>query len=148
MSKGSINKVMLIGNLGADPESRFTDGGTAVCNIRIATSKSWTDKNSGDKQERTQWHRIVMWRQLAEIAGQYLKKGAKVYIEGELETREWEKDGVKQYTTEVVASEMQMLDSRGDRDAQPASQSGYSSTPTSAAPSNPSNGGDEDDLPF
>lgn len=110
MSKGSINKVMLIGNLGSDPELRFTPNGVQVANFSLATTESWTDK-SGERQERTEWHRIVLWRRLAEIAGQYLKKGSKIYIEGKLQTRSWEdQNGQKRYTTEVVANSMEMLD--------------------------------------
>lgn len=105
----SVNKVILVGNLGADPETRYTAGGDAVCNIRLATTESWKDKD-GDKQERTEWHRVVFYRKLAEIAGQYLKKGAPVYIEGRIRTRKWQnKDGEDQYTTEIEAHEMQML---------------------------------------
>ena len=110
MSKGSINKVMLIGNLGSDPELRFTPSGEQVANFSLATTESWTDK-SGERQERAEWHRIVLWRRLAEVAGQYLKKGSKIYIEGKLQTRSWEdQNGQKRYTTEVVANSMQMLD--------------------------------------
>jgi len=110
MSKGSINKVILIGNLGSDPELRFTPSGVQVANFNLATSESWTDK-SGERQERAEWHRIVLWRRLAEIAGQYLKKGSKIYIEGKLQTRSWEdQNGQKRYTTEVVANSMEMLD--------------------------------------
>ena len=110
MSKGSINKVMLIGNLGSDPELRFTPSGVQVANFSLATTESWTDK-SGERQERAEWHRIVLWRRLAEIAGQYLKKGSKIYIEGKLQTRSWEdQNGQKRYTTEVVANSMEMLD--------------------------------------
>ena len=110
MSKGSINKVMLIGNLGSDPELRFTPSGVQVANFSLATTESWTDK-SGERQERAEWHRIVLWRRLAEIAGQYLKKGSKIYIEGKLQTRSWEdQNGQKRYTTEVVANSMEILD--------------------------------------
>ena len=110
MSKGSINKVMLIGNLGSDPELRFTPSGVQVANFSLATTESWTDK-SGERQERAEWHRIVLWRRLAEVAGQYLKKGSKIYIEGKLQTRSWEdQNGQKRYTTEVVANSMEMLD--------------------------------------
>ena len=111
---GSINKVTLIGNLGKDPEVRHTQDGAPIVTLAIATSDSWKDKATGEKREKTEWHRVVMFGKLAEIAGEYLKKGSKVYIEGELRTRDWEKDGQKHYTTEVVASEMQMLDSRGE----------------------------------
>ncbi len=116
MARG-INKVILIGNLGADPETRYMPSGNAVCNITLATTDSWKDRNTGQQQERTEWHRVVFFGRLAEIAGQYLRKGSKIYIEGRLQTREWEKDGIKRYTTEVVVDmggQMQMLDSRGD----------------------------------
>ena len=116
MSRG-INKVILIGNIGGDPVTRHMPNGNAVCNITLATSDSWKDKNTGQLQERTEWHRVVFFGKLAEIAGQYLRKGSKIYIEGKLQTREWEKDGIKRYTTEVVVDmggQMQMLDSKGD----------------------------------
>lgn len=113
MARG-INKVILVGNLGADPETRFMPSGSAVCNITIATSESWKDKQSGQSQERTEWHRVVFFNRLAEIANEYLRKGSKVYVEGSLRTRKWQdKNNVERYTTEIVASEMQMLDGRG-----------------------------------
>ncbi|MFT5605034.1 MAG: single-strand DNA-binding protein [Paracoccaceae bacterium] len=112
MARG-INKVILIGNLGQDPETRYMPSGGAVTNITVATSESWKDKNTGEAQERTEWHRVVFFNRLAEIVGEYLKKGSKVYVEGALRTRKWEKNGVDMYTTEIVAAEMQMLDSRG-----------------------------------
>ena len=116
MARGGVNKVIILGNVGADPELRYTPGGAAVTNFNIATNESWTD-NNGEKQERTEWHRIVVWGRLAEICNQYLRKGSKVYVEGRLQTRSWEgQDGQKRYTTEVVAREMQMLDGRGDMD--------------------------------
>lgn len=109
MARG-INKVIIVGNLGADPEIRHTGGGTTVTNIRVATSETWTDKQSGEKQERTEWHRIVLFGRLAEIAGEYLKKGRQVYIEGSLRTDKYtDKDGIERYTTDIVANEMQML---------------------------------------
>jgi single-strand DNA-binding protein len=109
---GGVNKVILIGNLGADPEVRFTPGGQAVANFRIATSESWTDKN-GQKQERTEWHRIVVWGKLAELCGEYLKKGRQCYVEGRLQTREWtDKENRKNYTTEVVANSVVFLGGR------------------------------------
>lgn len=109
----SINKVFLIGNLGSDPESlRYTPAGVAVINIRIATNETWKDKQTGEQQQRTEWHRVVLYARLAEIVQQYLRKGAKVWIEGRLQTREWEREGQKQYTTEIVANEISMLDSR------------------------------------
>lgn len=114
MARGGINKVMLIGNLGVDPEVRYSPSGAAVTNIRIATSESWKDRQTGEMQERTEWHRIVFFGKLAEIAGEYLRKGSKVYVEGRLQTRKWQgQDGQDRYTTEVVANEMQMLDGRG-----------------------------------
>ena len=113
MARG-INKVILIGNLGQDPESRTTPGGTTVTNIRIATSESWRDKQSGEMKEQTEWHTVVMWNRLGEIAAEYLKKGSQVYIEGRLRTRKWQdKTGNDRYSTEIVASEMQMLGGRG-----------------------------------
>lgn len=113
MARG-INKVILVGNLGNDPETRYLPDGNAVTNISVATSESWKDKNTGQQNDRTEWHRVVFFRRLAEIAGEYLKKGSKVYIEGQLRTRQYEKEGQKHYSTEIVANEMQMLDSRGD----------------------------------
>jgi single-strand DNA-binding protein len=109
----SINKVIIIGNLGKDPEIRYTPNGSAVCNITVATSRQWKDKNSGDKQEETEWHRIVFFDRMAEIAGEYLKKGRPVYVEGRLKTRKWtDKDGVEKYTTEIMAENMQLLGGR------------------------------------
>jgi single-strand DNA-binding protein len=162
----SVNKVILVGNLGRDPEVRFMPNGEAVCNFSIATTDNWRDKN-GQKQERTEWHNIVMYRKLAEIAGEYLKKGRPVYIEGRLQTRKWQtKEGQDRYTTEIIAEEMQMLGSRGDggssggyepmdEDQSRSSSSAVSSAPstsTSAAPSKPSGAADfdqfEDDIPF
>ncbi|KKO49485.1 single-stranded DNA-binding protein [Arsukibacterium sp. MJ3] len=114
MARG-VNKVILIGNLGADPEVRYMPQGGAVANMTLATSESWTDKASNEKKEQTEWHKVVIYQRLAEIAGEYLRKGSKVYIEGKLKTRKWtDKDGVERYTTEIVASELQMLDGRGD----------------------------------
>ena len=113
MARG-VNKVILIGNLGAEPEVRYTPSGTAVANITVATSTSWRDKQSGDMVDRTEWHRVVFFGRLAEIVGEYLHKGSKIYLEGSLRTRKWQdKSGTDRYTTEIVASEMHMLDSRG-----------------------------------
>lgn len=110
----SVNKVILVGNLGKDPETRYMPNGDAVCNITVATTDSWKDKATGEKKEATEWHRVVFYRKLAEITGQYLKKGNQVYIEGKLATRKWQdKDGNDRYTTEIVADTMQMLGSRG-----------------------------------
>lgn len=109
----SVNKVILVGNLGADPETRYTQGGDAICSIRLATTDSYKDKTSGEKREVTEWHRVVFYRKLAEIAGQYLKKGSQVYLEGKIKTRKWQdKDGKDNYTTEIVAEQMQLLGGR------------------------------------
>ena len=138
-----INKVILVGNLGNDPDVRSLPNGDQVTNISIATSKSWT--KDGQKKEQTEWHRVVFFRKLAEIAGQYLKKGSKVYVEGELRTRSYDKDGQKHYSTEIVANEMQMLDSKGDNQqsqpsgSQPAAKDKWS--PPAADDFN-------DDIPF
>jgi single-strand DNA-binding protein len=115
----SVNKVILVGNLGRDPETRYAPEGGAICNISVATTDTWKDKTSGEKQERTEWHRVVFFNRLAEIAGEYLKKGSQVYIEGSLRTRKWQdKEGQERYTTEIVADRMQMLGSRqGSGDA-------------------------------
>lgn len=113
MARG-VNKVILVGNLGKDPEMKYTASGAAIANITIATSESWNDKQTGEKQEKTEWHRVVFFRRLAEIAGEYLRKGSQVYIEGKLQTRKWQdQNGQDRYTTEIVANEMQMLGSRG-----------------------------------
>lgn len=118
MSQG-INKVILIGNLGQDPEVKYTPGGDAVANFTLATSESWKDKQTGQRQERTEWHRVVAFRRLGEICGEYLRKGSKVYLEGRLQTRKWQdKQGNDRYTTEIVARDMQILDSRSDKGAQ------------------------------
>ena len=117
MSRG-INKVILIGNLGDDPETRYTPSGTAVTNIRVATSERWKDRQSGEMQERTEWHRVVLFTRLAEVAAEYLRKGSRVYIEGRIQTRKWQdQSGQDRYTTEIVANDMQMLDSRSDAPA-------------------------------
>lgn len=114
MSRG-INKVILVGNLGADPETRYTANGSAVTNIRLATSETWKDKNSGETQERTEWHRVVFFGKLAEIAGEYLRKGRQVYVEGSLRTNKYQaQDGTDRYSTDVVGDQMQMLGVRGD----------------------------------
>jgi len=120
----SVNKVTLIGTLGRDPEMRYMPNGNAVVNLSLATDESYNDKQSGQKVEQTEWHRITAYGKLAEIMGQYLKKGSKSYIEGKLRTREWEKDGVKRYTTEIIANDMMMLDGRGD-----GAMAGMSSAP-------------------
>ncbi len=145
MASRGVNKVILVGNCGQDPETKFTAGGAAVTNISIATSESWKDKQSGQTQERTEWHRVVFFNRLAEIAGEYLRKGSKLYIEGSLRTRKWQdQQGQDRYTTEIVGNEMQMLDSRSDQ----GQSSGYnqgggyspqaSSAPQQAPAANPS----------
>ena len=160
MARG-VNKVILVGNLGKDPEIRYSPNGGAVANVTIATSESWKDKVSGEKQEKTEWHRVVFFGRLAEIAGEYLKKGAQIYVEGRLQTRKWQdKEGKDRYTTEIVANEMQMLGSREGRGA-PAdhgdfdqSASSQESRPAARAPAGaPSTGGGgmgdfDDDIPF
>ena len=113
MASRGVNKVILVGNVGNDPEVRYMPNGNAVANVSVATSDSWKDRNTGDQQERTEWHRVVFFNRLAEIVEQYVKKGTKLYLEGRLQTRSWEQDGAKRYSTEIVANEMQMLDSRG-----------------------------------
>ncbi len=119
MARG-VNKVILIGNLGTDPEVRYMPSGGAVANVSLATTDTWKDRQSGDQQERTEWHRLVFYGRLGEIVGEYLRKGSKVYVEGRLQTRKWQgKDGQDRYTTEIVANEMQMLDSRGGTAAFP-----------------------------
>lgn len=151
MARG-VNKVILVGNLGKDPEVRFAPSGGAVANITIATTESWKDKQTGEKQEKTEWHRVVFFNRLAEIVGEYLKKGSQVYIEGRLQTRKWQgQDGQDRYTTEIVANEMQMLGGRaggGDtawnkpESSAPAQQQ---EAPQASAP--PSDDFD-DDVPF
>jgi len=132
MARG-INKVILIGNLGNDPETRYMPSGGAVTNISLATSESWKDKQTGQPQERTEWHRVVFFNRLAEIAGEYLRKGSKVYVEGSLRTRKWQdQSGQDKYTTEIVANEMQMLDSRGGGQAAPYPDQGFNQAPAAA----------------
>jgi single-strand DNA-binding protein len=161
-----VNKVILIGNAGNDPEFRVMPNGNGVANVSLATSETWKDKTTGEQQEKTEWHRVIFFNRLAEIVEQYVKKGGKLYIEGRLQTRSWEQDGVKRYTTEIVASEMQMLDSRGGggnagdnsfgqgqtqgQEAQggaaPAARSSSTSAAPQAAPANFDNF--DDDIPF
>ena len=162
----SVNKVILVGNLGRDPETRYSPNGGAICNVSIATTRNWKDKASGERKEETEWHRVVFYDRLAEIAGEYLKKGRPVYVEGRLKTRKWtDKDGVEKYTTEVIADQMQLLGSRegtgaGD-DGGGGGGGGYSrpaARPAAAAPpattpkpaAKPSTGFDDmdDDIPF
>ncbi len=149
MARG-INKVILVGNLGADPEVKYMPSGAAVANISLATAESWKDKQTGEKQERTEWHRVVFFSRLAEIAGEYLRKGSQVYVEGRLQTRKWQdKNGQDRYTTEIVANDMQMLGGRGGAsgggfDAPPAAGRDTQSKPEPAAASSDF----DDDIPF
>ncbi|MCR9262234.1 MAG: single-stranded DNA-binding protein [Pseudomonadaceae bacterium] len=162
MARG-INKVILIGNLGRDPETRYAQNGGAVTNFSVATSESWRDKASGENQERTEWHNVVCFARLAEIAGEYLRKGSKVYIEGSLRTTSWEQDGQKKYRTEIMARELQMLDSRGgnmdggmggnqdSRRAPAGAPTGFESNSPAMADNAPTLSDDtdfEDDIPF
>ncbi len=158
----SVNKVILMGNLGRDPEVRYSPDGAAVCNVSIATTSSWKDKNSGERREETEWHRVVFYNRLAEIAGEYLKKGRPVYVEGRIKTRKWQnKEGVDQYTTEVVADNMQLLGGRdgGDGGSSGGNEGGSgASRPAARAqqaarPAAPAAGGAnlsdmDDDIPF
>ena len=154
MARG-VNKVIIVGNLGQDPEVKYMPSGQAVCNISVATTDSWSDKASGEKQEKTEWHRVVFFRRLAEIAGEYLRKGSQVYIEGRLQTRKWQdQSGVEKYTTEIIANEMQMLGGRGGGggasgggfDAPTADGSSSSAPVKSAVPSTADDF--DDDIPF
>ncbi len=144
VGRGSVNKVILVGRLGQDPELKYTPNGAAVTNFTLATNETWKD-NEGNRQEKTEWHRIVMWRRLAEVAGEYLKKGSKIYVEGRLQTRSWQdKDGIKRYMTEVVADNMTMLDAK-----QSTGEAAPAAAPAPAAEEPPlPEPSEEDDLPF
>tara|TARA_Y200000002_G_scaffold383247_1_gene404401 strand:+ start:10459 stop:10884 length:426 start_codon:yes stop_codon:yes gene_type:complete len=131
MAQRGVNKVILVGNVGNEPEIRYTSSGQAVANLSLATSEVWKDKTTGDKQERTEWHRIVSFGKSAEIVRDYIKKGSKLFVEGSLKTRKWEdKNGVERYTTEVVSNEIQMLDSRGDQNSAPSPAQGMAEIPS------------------
>ena len=155
MARG-INKVILVGNLGADPETRYMPSGGAVTNLSIATSESWKDKQTGEQKERTEWHKVAMFNRLAEIAAEYLRKGSQVYIEGKLRTRKWQdRDGNDRYTTEVIADEMQMLGGRGgggmgggQGGGMSGGRSGGDPGPGSAPPRQPAPDDFDDDIPF
>ena len=157
MARG-VNKAILIGNLGRDPEVRYSPNGSAVANVTLATSESWKDKNSGEKQEKTEWHRVVFFGRLAEIAGEYLKKGSQIYVEGRLQTRKWQdKEGRDRYTTEIVAGEMQMLGSRSGAGApsdnfnqdQPETATAAAASAPKGEASTAKAGADfDDDIPF
>lgn len=156
----SVNKVIVLGNLGKDPEVRYTPSGSAVCNLRVATTRNWKSKDSGEKMEETEWHSVVLYDRQAEIAGEYLKKGRPVYIEGRLKTRKWQdKEGVDRYTTEIVADSMQLLGGRegttgsgSDEDAPqraaPAPRAPAASAPRPAPKANTGFDGMDDDIPF
>jgi len=152
MASRGINKVILVGNLGADPENRMSQAGNAITNISIATSESWKDKNSGQQQERTEWHRVVFFNRLAEIAAEYLRKGSKVYVEGSLRTRKWQdQNGQDRYTTEIVGNDMQMLDSRGMGGDSYGGGTQSAPPPQSQPQPTPGGGGFDpvdDDIPF
>ena len=147
MARG-VNKVILVGNLGRDPEVRYMPSGNAVANVTLATTESWKDKQTGEKQERTEWHNVVFYSRLAEIAGEYLKKGSQVYVEGSLRTRKWQdKSGNDRYTTEIIASDMQMLGGRGGS----AGYSGGDTAPATVEPSSSTGSAApdfDDDIPF
>ena len=150
MASRGINKVILVGNLGNDPESRTSQTGNAITNISVATSETWKDKSTGQQQERTEWHRVVFFNRLAEIAAEYLRKGSKVYVEGSLRTRKWQdQNGQDRYTTEVVGNEMQMLDSRG-MGSDPYGGATQSAPPPQPQPTSGGGGFDpvDDDIPF
>jgi len=146
MARG-INKVILVGNLGKDPEVRYMANGGAVCNVTLATSESWKDKQTGEQKDKTEWHNIVFYRRLAEIAGEYLRKGSQIYVEGKLQTRKWQdKSGNDRYTTEIIAAEMQMLGGRGGGSAD---FGGSSASQAAPAPASASASDDfDDDIPF
>lgn len=150
MARG-VNKVIIVGNLGGEPEVRFTPGGSAVANITVATSTSWRDKQSGDMQERTEWHRVVFFNRLAEVVGEYMHKGSKIYVEGSLRTRKWQdKAGADRYTTEIVGNEMQMLDSRasGGQGAPAYSNNKTQQASTPAPATADAMPIEDDDIPF
>lgn len=155
MASRGVNKVILVGNLGQDPDSKSTQNGSTITNISVATSETWKDKQTGEQQERTEWHRVVFFNRLAEIAAQYLTRGSKVYIEGSLRTRKWQDNsGQDRYSTEIIANEMQMLDSRGSAGANPGGGGGYQQKQAPQAPQVPvtdTSGFDQafdDDIPF
>jgi single-strand DNA-binding protein len=139
-----VNKVILVGSLGADPETRYSSAGAAITNIRVAVNEQWKDKSSGEMQKRTEWIRIKFFGRLAEIAGEYLKKGSQVYIEGKLRTEEYEKDGIKRYSTDVIADEMQMLGGKPDGASNPQRSSGKAP----AREAQPTDQFESDEIPF
>ena len=146
MARSGINKVILVGNLGQDPEVKYTAGGDAVTTLSLATSDSWKDKDKGQDQERTEWHRVVLWRRLAEIAGEYLNKGSKVYVEGQLRTRKWEQEGQTRYTTEIIARELQFLDSKNTTESPKTNDSQVETE--KSLPEIEDSSIDDDEIPF
>jgi single-strand DNA-binding protein len=147
MARG-INKVIIVGNLGGDPETRYMPSGSAVTNLTVATNESWKDKQTGEQKDRTEWHKVAMFNRLAEIAAEYLRKGSQVYIEGKLRTRKWQdKNGQDRWTTEIIADEMQMLGGRGGGGGSAPMSSGQQSGPSSAPPQAGPDDFD-DDIPF
>jgi single-strand DNA-binding protein len=151
MASRGVNKVILVGNAGADPELRYLPSGAPVANLRLATSSSWKDKQSGEREERTEWHRVVFFNRLAEIVRDYVHKGSQIYVEGSLRTRNYEKDGQTHYSTEIVANEMQMLGGRGgDAGGSPSSRGGSAKAPADVPPPSeaPVEEPLDDDIPF
>ena len=159
MASRGVNKVILVGNVGQDPETRYMPNGNAVTNISLATSETWKDKNTGEQVEKTEWHRITFYQRLAEIVAEYVRKGSKLYVEGRLQTRSWEQDGIKRYATDIIANEMQMLDSRGGsgggggnsggnnyQSSQPSQQSSQPQGVSQPAPADMDSY--DDDIPF
>lgn len=145
----SLNKVQIIGHLGRDPETRYSQGGDCICNIAVATTESWKDKTTGEKKELTEWHRVVLYRKLGEIASQYLKKGSQVYLEGKLHTRKWtDKDGIERYTTEIIADEMKMLGAKQQDDAPPQRQQQGGQRPRNQSQAAQNFSDMDDDIPF
>ena len=148
MARG-INKVIIVGNLGGDPETRYMPSGSAVTNLTVATNESWKDKQTGEQKDRTEWHKVAMFNRLAEIAAEYLRKGSQVYIEGKLRTRKWQdKNGQDRWTTEIIADEMQMLGGRGGSGGGSAPMSSSSDSGPSSAPPQPGPDDFDDDIPF
>jgi single-strand DNA-binding protein len=148
MARG-INKVIIVGNLGGDPETRYMPSGSAVTNLTVATNESWKDKQTGEQKDRTEWHKVALFNRLAEVAAEYLRKGSQVYIEGKLRTRKWQdKNGQDRWTTEIVADEMQMLGGRGGSGGGSAPMGSSSDSSSSSAPPQPGPDDFDDDIPF
>ena len=143
-----VNKVILIGNLGADPEVRHLQNDVTVANFNLATSETYKDRQTGEKREQTEWHRVVVWRGLAEVVEKYVKKGSKVYVEGKLRTRKWEKDGIERYTTEILADNLTMLDGKPSYEGPAPTSAPRTAQAAQSAPVTADPGADDDDLPF